>query len=135
MHAYAGRQFVPFLWWSLVWPGREANSRPTVREADTPPTEPTRHGPGLFTNWSGMLWTGIVSDVSWPEMKSIAANDNRRVKQTMLRYFKRVAIFRDKHYPNRSVRDAFRVCCFGITISWKRCVFYEVVSVHVISYQ
>ena len=44
MHAYAGRQFVPFLWWSLVWPGREANSRPTVREADTLPTEPTRHG-------------------------------------------------------------------------------------------
>ena len=27
-------------------------------------------------------------------MKSTAANDNRRVKQTMLRYFKRVAIFR-----------------------------------------
>ena len=44
MHAYAGRQFVPFLWWSLVWPGREANSRPTVWEADTLPTEPTRHG-------------------------------------------------------------------------------------------
>ena len=43
MRAYAGRQFVPFLWWSLVWPGREANSRPTVREADTLPTEPTRH--------------------------------------------------------------------------------------------
>ena len=44
MHAYAGRQFVPFLWWSLVWPGREANSRPAVREVDTLPTEPTRHG-------------------------------------------------------------------------------------------
>ena len=44
MHAYAGRQFVPFLLWSLVWPGWEANSRPTVREADTLPTEPTRHG-------------------------------------------------------------------------------------------
>ena len=50
MHAYAGRQFVPFLWWSLVWPGREANSRPTVREADTLPTEPARHG----------TWTGIA---------------------------------------------------------------------------
>ena len=47
MHAYAGRQFVPFLWWSLVWPGREANSRPTVREADTLPTEPTRQGHSL----------------------------------------------------------------------------------------
>ena len=44
MHAYAGRQSVPFLWWSLVWPGREANSRPTVWEADTLPTEPTGHG-------------------------------------------------------------------------------------------
>ena len=32
------------LWLSLVWPGREANSRPTVWEADTLPTEPTRHG-------------------------------------------------------------------------------------------
>ena len=44
MHVYAGRQCVPFLWLSLVWPGREANSRPTVREADTLPTEPTRQG-------------------------------------------------------------------------------------------
>ena len=38
---HAERQFVPFLWWSLVWPGREANSRPTVREADTLTTKPT----------------------------------------------------------------------------------------------
>ena len=44
MRAFAGRQFVPFLWWSLVWPGVEANSRPTVREADKLPTEPTWHG-------------------------------------------------------------------------------------------
>ena len=43
-NACVSMQFVPFLWWSLVWPGREANSRPTVREADTLPTEPTRHG-------------------------------------------------------------------------------------------
>ena len=27
-----------------LWYGREANSQPTVREADTLPTEPTRHG-------------------------------------------------------------------------------------------
>ena len=53
MHAYAGRQFVPFLQWSLVWPGREANSRPTVREADTLPTEPTRHGRII---WRDMIW-------------------------------------------------------------------------------
>ena len=38
-------------------------------------------------------------------MKSTAANDNKGAKETMLRYFKRVAIFRDKHNPNRSVRD------------------------------
>ena len=44
LRAYAGRQLVPILRWSLVWPGREVNSRPTVREAVTLPTEPTRHG-------------------------------------------------------------------------------------------
>ena len=49
MRAYAGRQFAPFLWWSLVWPGRETNSRPTVREADTLPTEPNQHG--QLYNW------------------------------------------------------------------------------------
>ena len=37
-------QFVPFLWWSLVWPGREANSRLTVWEADMLTTKPNRHG-------------------------------------------------------------------------------------------
>ena len=42
---------------------------------------------------------GFDSEISWPEIKSTAANDDRRVKQTMLRYFKRVAIFRDEHYP------------------------------------
>ena len=40
----AGRQFVPFLWWSLVWPRWDANSRPTVWEVDTLTTKPTRHG-------------------------------------------------------------------------------------------
>ena len=35
---------------------------------------------------------GFVSESSWPEMKSTAANESRRDKQTMLRYFKRVAI-------------------------------------------
>ena len=44
-----------------------------------------------------------------------AANDNRRVKQTMLRYFKRVVIFRDKHYTNRRVREALRICLFSIS--------------------
>ena len=60
MRAYAGRQFVPFLWWSLVWPGREANSRPTVREADTLPTEPTRHGTTIMYRlahiWANFLY-------------------------------------------------------------------------------
>ena len=69
LRAYAGRQFVPFLWWSLVWPGREANSRPTVREADTLLTEPTRHG-GRF--W----WDHVTYDITknsiitkWHELK------------------------------------------------------------------
>ena len=57
-----------------------------------------------------------MNEISWPEMKSIAENDDWRVKQTML-FFKRDAIFRDKRYPNRSVRDALRICCFNITIS------------------
>ena len=49
------------------------------------------------------------------EIKSISGNDNRRVKRTILS-FKCVAIFRDKHYPNRSVHDAVYICCFNITI-------------------
>ena len=61
----------------------------------------------------------FVSEISLPEMKSTAANDNRTVKQTMLRYFKHVASLRDKHYPNRSVCDALHICYFNITISYK----------------
>ena len=38
LRAMHGGSLYHFLWWSLVWPGREANSRPTVREADTLPT-------------------------------------------------------------------------------------------------
>ena len=67
------------------------------------------------------------------KMKSTAAIDNRRVKQTMLCYFKCVAIFRGKIYPNRSVRDALRIDYLNITISWKRYVFNWNGSVHVIS--
>ena len=33
-----------FLCWPLVWPGLDANPRPTVWEADTLTTKPTRHG-------------------------------------------------------------------------------------------
>ena len=43
MRAYAGRHFVPFLWWSLVWPSRDANPRPTVWESDTLTTKLTQH--------------------------------------------------------------------------------------------
>ena len=50
-------------------------------------------------------------------MKPIAGNNDRRGTQTMLRYFKDVAIYIDKHYPNRSVRDALPICFFNITIS------------------
>ena len=38
-------------------------------------------------------------------------------KYGMYRYFKRVAMFRDKHYRDRSVCDALRICYFDITIS------------------
>ena len=91
--------------------------------------------PGLFTNWPWVLWMRFVSEISWPVMKSIAANDNRRVKQTMLCYFKHVAIFGDEHYPNRSIRDALHIWCFDITISWKRYVSYRIGSAYVISFK
>ena len=56
MRAYAGRQFVPFLWWSLVWPGREANSRlPCERR-----TEPTRHGLSFFFFFFVECWVSII---------------------------------------------------------------------------
>ena len=41
----------------------------------------------------------------------IAGNDNWAVQQTML-YFKCVDIFRNRLYPNRSVRDALRILLF-----------------------
>ena len=41
----------------------------------------------------------IVTKISWPEMKSTKA------------------IFGDKHYPNKSVRDTLHICYFNITIS------------------
>ena len=44
----AGRQFVPFLWWSLVWPGRDSNPWPTVWEADMLITTLARHGCWLY---------------------------------------------------------------------------------------
>ena len=48
-------------------------------------------------------------------MKSTAANDNGRVKQSMLRYFKRVTIFRDTHYPN--IEASVTLFAFVILIS------------------
>ena len=38
--------------------------------------------------WPWILWMGFVGKISWPEMKSTEADDNRRVKQAtcMLRY-------------------------------------------------
>ena len=49
---------------------------------------------------------GFVSDISWPEMKSIVGNDNRRVKQTM-HHFKYVAILRKNLY-----HATFRILLF-----------------------
>ena len=54
-------------------------------------------------------------------MKSVAANDNSRVKQTMLRYFKRVAILRDKHCTAQMEASVtfFASVFFNITISFE----------------
>ena len=71
--------------------------------------------------------------LSWNGINS--GDDNRRVKQTMLHYFKRVAIFRDKHFPNRSIGDTLGICYFNISISWKQHVFYCNGSTHVISFK
>ena len=54
---------------------------------------------------------GFVSEISRPEMKPIAGNNDRRVKQTML-YFKGVAISGNKLYPYRSVCDTLHILLF-----------------------
>ena len=36
---------------------------------------------GLFTNWPGILWMGFAGEISWPEMKSIAGNDNNELSR------------------------------------------------------
>ena len=54
----------------------------------------------------------------------------------MLRYFKHFAILEiniTQILP--FVRDAVRICYFNITISWKRNVFYQNRSAHVISFK
>ena len=79
MRTYAGRQLVPFLWWSLVWPGRDANSRPSVWEADTLTTKPTRHGPlynikiwhvfsltKIYPSCCDSLWIWLTNFDLWP---------------------------------------------------------------------
>ena len=76
----------------------------------------------LFTKWPGILWMGFVSETSWPEMKSITGNNNRRVLQTLL-YFKHVAIFRI-NFTHIEASVTLYAFCFNNTISWKRYVFY-----------
>ena len=50
-----------FLWWSLVWLGRDANLRPTVWEADRLTTKPTRHGhTEKRTCLSDYVWSKIT---------------------------------------------------------------------------
>ena len=41
---HAGKHSVPFLWLSLVWPGRDANPQHIVWEVDTLTNKPTRRG-------------------------------------------------------------------------------------------
>ena len=54
-------------WWSLVWPGREAKSRPTVREADTLPTEPTWHGNQNLWKSCSCEWVSM-REYAWHEL-------------------------------------------------------------------
>ena len=68
------------------------------------------------------------------QMKSIAAKENRRVKQTAP-LFKRVAIFRDKHYLNRSVRTLFASVVLVSHFFLKRYVFYRNGFAHAISFK
>ena len=60
LRAMQGGSLYHFLWWSLVWPGREANSRPTVREVDTLQTETTRHGEVFYIKWMTWIWYMIL---------------------------------------------------------------------------
>ena len=74
----AGRQFVSFVWRSLVRPSRDANPRPTVWKADMITTKPTRHGlysyiydilPTILTNHTEIVymshWTSSKSSYSF----------------------------------------------------------------------
>ena len=47
---------------------------------------------GLFTKWPGVLWMRFVREISWPEMKSIAGNDDRQCCQKIL-YLKYYTLF------------------------------------------
>ena len=100
MRAYAGRQFAPFLWWSLVWPGREANSRPTVREADTLPTEPPRHG------------TGFGLDTHSTELRLF------RYPVVTVLFPKGFSLVHVYHHDSIAVDSSFHVWKVGKEISW-----------------
>ena len=61
MCAMQGGSLYHFYDGSLVWPGREANSRPTVWGADMLTTQPTRHG-GPFVDWLRMNTNETTDD-------------------------------------------------------------------------
>ena len=57
MHCVSCREAVcTIFWWFLVWPGRDANLRPTVWEADTLTTKPTRHGASVVIIHMYQFW-------------------------------------------------------------------------------
>ena len=80
--AYACSQFVQFLWWSLVWPGRDANPWPTMWEADMLTTKPTWHSmfstkeTCLVSIWFPPTWSDS-GDTSF----SLGAHDQEGLKK------------------------------------------------------
>ena len=58
---------------------------------------------------------GLVVSVSASHM--VGREFASRPGHAMLCYFMHVAIFRYKHYPNRSLCDALCICYFNIIIS------------------
>ena len=84
---------------------------------------------------SHKLWMGLVSEISWPEMKSIAGNDNKR-ELSRICSISSVFLFLEINFTQiETSMTVFALCCFNITISWKWYVFYRNWSVHVISFK
>ena len=65
----AGRQFVPFLWWSFVWIGQGANPRPNAYESNTLITKPSHCRPD--TNPASIMGNNWNEVCTWLEFGMI----------------------------------------------------------------